>query len=177
MRPTTEQILEAASVAYGLSVEELTQRSRKREILRPRQTVQYMCWKLKTDVLRLIAEKTKVRQHGTILHSHRFIENDSAIYRDTADCVRKLEEVLVEMGFDIGVPAEKGSTDSLPAPYPNKQGKHIPIKVVHKITGEYSIVNSVCIASRLTGVKRQAITNECHSLGSSRSNYNFSYDE
>jgi len=176
MKPTTEQILEAASIAYGLTVEEITQRSRKPEILRPRQVVHFLCKRMDTDDLMDIARKTNMKQHGTVLNSYNLIDRQSDMYRDVGECRMKLEEQLISMGF-ILKPYKRTYDDlDIFSPRRGRKGRHIPVKVLNTETGESTIANSLRAAARLTEKRHQAISKECSGGYKVIGKYKFTYD-
>ena len=176
MRPTTEDILEAASLAYGMSVTEITQRTRKREILRPRQVVHFLCKRLDTDDLMDIARKTKMKQHGTVLNSYNLIDAQSDMYRDVGECRMRIEGQLLLMGFDLK-PYKRTCDDiDIHSPGIGGKGRHIPVKVLDTETGEYKIANSLRAAGRISSKRWQAIRLECLGGYKVRGKFKFSYD-
>ena len=177
MKPTTEDVLLAATIAYGVPLEDITQRCRKREILRLRQVVQYMCKRLDTDILKEISHKTGVIQHGTTLHSYHLINREADMYRETQALVYRLEDALIGQGFDITSPTRKLASMSWHAPRVKYLGNHLPVKITNRETGETKIVDSVWEAHRQTGAARRGITKECRKIGKVKSKYKFSYDE
>ena len=176
MKPTTEDILEAACVAYGVSLEDITRRCRRREVLQYRQVVQYMCKRLDTDVLSQIAQSTNVHQHGTVLHSYHLIEKEMGMYEGVGERVTKLEEGLILKGFKITpVPKPLSYTGSYTPQY-NNIGRKVPVRIYDPETEESRIVDSVWEAHRQTGAPRRGITNACRKIGKVRSKFKFSYD-
>jgi len=173
-RPTTDDILQAATIAYGLSLEDITQRSRKREIVRPRQVIHYLCKRMATDNLSVIAEKTNVKQHGTVLHSYHLIDRDSGVYSDIAEHRQRVEHELLSMGFSVKPYMRTLEEADTHNPVPNN--RQVPVKVINTATGERTVANSIRAAERITGKHREGIRKECKGVWKVRGDFKFQYD-
>jgi len=100
-RLTTQAVIRASAVQYGISPVEMVQRTRKREILQPRQVAQYLSLRYKTGMLRQIAKETGVKQHGTVLHSFHTMSNEVELYEDRRDDVNEIILRLSLLGYQM----------------------------------------------------------------------------
>lgn len=159
MKPTTEDVLRAASLAFSRPIEQIRLRSRKRDILRPRQVTQYMCYRLETGTVVEIAEKTGISNHATVIHSYKTIATLCAIYNDVASMVTKLEEVLKDWGYDIGDDVEKGRLLKIPKrDFYVKVTPFGPVRITNVNTGESFIATTPSAINLIigTGLKDSA---------------------
>jgi len=180
MTPKTEDILKAATIAFDMTEEEITRHTRKRRYLVPRQLVQYMSRKTTRDTLKRIAEVTGVTNHATILHSSSKIESEAGMYSDVSGDVGRLESALSIMGFDTGRATVKAEANDIYNVKVTYGGRHIPVKVLNRETGESFIANSLRAAARITDINHSAITKECRGMGRTGvlrdKPFKFSYD-
>ncbi len=177
MKPTTEDILEATAFVYGMPVEEVTKKSRLTEYVRPRQIAQYLCKRMDTDILRIIAKKTGITNHATVLSSYALIAHDVTIDSTIATYVTKVERRLQKQGFRVSEVEKITGFIDLYNPYDYNRREIIPVRIVNKETGERILANSISAAERITGVNRAAITRECRKISNTKYNFKFSFDE
>jgi len=106
-RLTTEAVLRATAVQFNLIPDQVIAKTRKRHVLVPRQIAQHIAWTRKTDTLAEIARKTRVIQHGTILHSSRVISEECELYADRKEDVQDILTRLSLTGYNTEIPKPK----------------------------------------------------------------------
>jgi chromosomal replication initiator protein len=93
-RITVDDIQKAVADYYGLKQADLLSERRNRAIARPRQTAMWLCKHLTTRSLPDIGRRFGGRDHTTVLHAVRRIEelkgSDAPLYADIEALVRKL---------------------------------------------------------------------------------------
>lgn len=72
-RITVEMVKRHVAERYGVSQNDLESKSRKREVVRPRQVVMYMARQLTDQSFPQIARRLGPRDHSTVLHGDRLI--------------------------------------------------------------------------------------------------------
>lgn len=73
---TFNAIVQSVCDAYGITPEQVFTRTRKREILYPRQIIHYFCHRyFKYGRLENLANKTKMVSHATVLNSIKTVKN------------------------------------------------------------------------------------------------------
>ena len=161
--PTTEDIISTALRVYGLTFDEFRQsnaRGGKGGVVRPRQTVQWMCYRMGTDTLGMIASKTGVLNHATVLYSYRLIESQAPMYGEVADYVRMLDVGLYYLAFEtvnieLAPPVDWYDPDNRPTQ--ERVYRRIPVKITDNNTDVVTVVPSKTEASRLTGISRKSL--------------------
>jgi len=73
--PDAEEILEAASAFYGVSQDDLVERSRKKEVVRARHVAMYLCRRLTSMTLSSIGLRFAGRDHSTVSHACQKIKD------------------------------------------------------------------------------------------------------
>lgn len=90
----TEQILRVVAGAFGIHVDELTGRSRAREVALPRQVAMYLMREEKNESLPQIGEALGGRDHTTVMYAcdkiASLIENDDRLRRQVGRIREKL---------------------------------------------------------------------------------------
>lgn len=73
---TFEKIVQCVCDAWGIKPQNVFGDSRKREIIYPRQIIHYFCDKyLKLFTLQLVANKSGLKSHATVLNSVKTVNN------------------------------------------------------------------------------------------------------
>jgi len=161
-QPTTEDIIQSAMIAFGRSRDEICNNIRKRPNVNYRQVVQYMCCRLKTDILEQIALKTGITNHASVLHSYKLIKNEVEIYGDVAERVHKLEVTMFYRNLDSGDQIPKAPfVDRHDPDLRDRQENHhgqIRVKITDTTTGVVADVKSQKEASYLTGVSLSSLS-------------------
>jgi chromosomal replication initiator protein len=90
-----EAIAEACSEFYNIPLQDLKDRGRKKEVALARQIAMYICHKLTRHSLRGIALHFGRRDHSTVIHAVKTVEDNMSadqIFRsDTEDLIREIE--------------------------------------------------------------------------------------
>ena len=74
-RPTVDKIQRATAKQFGISMEEMLSKRRSRAIARPRQVAMYVCKMLTTRSLPDIGRRFGGRDHTTVIHAVKRIDN------------------------------------------------------------------------------------------------------
>jgi chromosomal replication initiation ATPase DnaA len=90
---TIEDIEEVMISITGVDKDRLRGKSRKRKYVIPRQIIMYLTYKYSGSFLREIAEHYN-RDHTTVIHSIRTVEDLIQVEPFTASLVNKIEEIL-----------------------------------------------------------------------------------
>lgn len=86
-KPSLKRILGAANVYFGFDV---GIKSRKRELVIPRQITHYVAHKIYGHSLKLTGEQMGGVDHSTVLNSCKVITNQMSVYPKVRDDVRRL---------------------------------------------------------------------------------------
>lgn len=86
-------IAKKVALEFGYSVEDITQKTRKREIVEPRQIAHYLCSKhVKGANLALIGRCIGKKDHATVMHSRNSIENAMDTIAGYSEIIEKYGE-------------------------------------------------------------------------------------
>ncbi|MBI2627045.1 MAG: chromosomal replication initiator protein DnaA [Parcubacteria group bacterium] len=89
-RTNTQAVLKSVAEFYGISLTDLVKRSRKKEIVKPRQIAMYLLREETHASYPEIGEKLGGRDHSTVMHAYEKIRNE-----EENDEVTKQELVLI----------------------------------------------------------------------------------
>jgi len=92
------EILEAVSSHFGIRLQDLLGRKRTRSISQPRQIAMYLARKLTPLSLEEIGMQFGGRDHSTVLHAERSIENTRGADRELATALSQLTGRLLSRG-------------------------------------------------------------------------------
>jgi chromosomal replication initiator protein len=90
-----KRIQEAVASRYGISVDLLTGKSRRSDVVSKRQLAMYLCKLLTTESLRAIGAAFGGRDHATVIHACERIETALAEQRSL---VLELNSISVALG-------------------------------------------------------------------------------
>src|SRR3989344_3147860 len=95
--PRFEDVLNGVSAYYSISIQDITGTSRHREILVPRQIAMYLGKKYLRMSLSQLGERFSGRDHSTVIHSIRKIEQQM---KDDPMLLREIRAIEKEVGVD-----------------------------------------------------------------------------
>jgi hypothetical protein len=102
MKPAElRHIIWATSRVYGRPISYILQHTRKREVLKPRQVIQYLSKVYTSSTLREIAEATGLKNHATIINSIKKMEFEYGVYPDTTMLIDDVKEELIRSGRSL----------------------------------------------------------------------------
>lgn len=93
-RLTVARIQAAVCDFYGLDIGSMTTQSREKRVARPRQVAMYLANRLTPKTSTAIGRCFGNRDHTTVLHAIKRIEQLQCVDEDLADDVRDLSEAL-----------------------------------------------------------------------------------
>lgn len=91
---TLDLIIKEVATHFSLKVAELKAARRIKSIIVPRQIAMYLCRKLTNSSLVSIGEKFGGKDHATIIHSIRKVEDDIKVKKELREVVEKLEDKI-----------------------------------------------------------------------------------
>lgn len=91
---TLDLIIKEVATHFSLKVAELKATRRIKSIIVPRQIAMYLCRKLTNSSLVSIGEKFGGKDHATIIHSIRKVEDDIKVKKELREIVEKLEDKI-----------------------------------------------------------------------------------
>lgn len=91
---TLDMIIKEVSNHFSLKVMDLKANRRIKSIIVPRQIAMYLCRKLTNNSLVSIGEKFGGKDHATIIHSIRKIEDEIKVKKELRELVEKLENKI-----------------------------------------------------------------------------------
>lgn len=91
---TLDMIMKEVANHFSLKVADLKANRRIRSIIVPRQIAIYLCRKLTSSSLVSIGEKFGGKDHATIIHSIRKIEDEIKVKKESRELVEKLEDKI-----------------------------------------------------------------------------------
>lgn len=91
---TLDLIIKEVATHFSLKVAELKATRRIKSIIVPRQIAMYLCRKLTNSSLVSIGEKFGGKDHATIIHSIRKVEDDIKVKKELREVVEKLEDKI-----------------------------------------------------------------------------------
>jgi chromosomal replication initiator protein len=91
---TLDMIMKEVANHFSLKVADLKANRRIRSIIVPRQIAIYLCRKLTSSSLVSIGEKFGGKDHATIIHSIRKIEDEIKVKKESRELVDKLEDKI-----------------------------------------------------------------------------------
>jgi chromosomal replication initiator protein len=94
VRPTLRSITALAAKYFGLKVVDLTSPTRRRAVVRARNTAVYLARQLTDKSLEEIGRHFGGRDHTTVLHGFRMIEKQTSSDPDTRQAVAELRRML-----------------------------------------------------------------------------------
>lgn len=89
-------VMQTISDYYGITVDDLTNQSRRREITVPRQIAMYLTRELTTMSLPQIGQAFGNRDHSTVLHACKTVEKNIRDTPQTASVVNDIKGLIVE---------------------------------------------------------------------------------
>lgn len=89
-------VMQTISDYYGITVDDLTNQSRRREITVPRQIAMYLTRELTTMSLPQIGQAFGNRDHSTVLHACKTVEKNIRETPQTASVVNDIKGLIVE---------------------------------------------------------------------------------
>lgn len=90
-KTTPQLILKSVSDFYGISLQDLVKRSRKKEVVHPRQIAMYLLREETKSSFPEIGQKLGGRDHSTVIHAYEKVKNE-----EEADETTKQELVLIK---------------------------------------------------------------------------------
>jgi chromosomal replication initiator protein len=90
-KTTPQLILKSVSDFYGISLQDLVKRSRKKEIVRPRQIAMYLLREETKSSFPEIGQKLGGRDHSTVIHAYEKVKTE-----EESDEATKQELVLIK---------------------------------------------------------------------------------
>lgn len=90
-KTTPQLILKSVSDFYGISLQDLVKRSRKKEVVRPRQIAMYLLREETKSSFPEIGQKLGGRDHSTVIHAYEKLKNE-----EESDESTKQELVLIK---------------------------------------------------------------------------------
>ncbi|BAV94014.1 chromosomal replication initiator protein DnaA [Ichthyobacterium seriolicida] len=91
---TIVHILNTVSNHLGISIDDIKSKSRRREIVQGRQISMYLCKKYTQQSLHTIGEKVGNRNHTTVVHSFKTVNNLKDTDSHFRNTLEKIEEIL-----------------------------------------------------------------------------------
>jgi chromosomal replication initiator protein len=91
---TLDMIMKEVANHFSLKVADLKANRRIKSIIVPRQIAIYLCRKLTSSSLVSIGEKFGGKDHATIIHSIRKIEDEIKVKKESRELVEKLEDKI-----------------------------------------------------------------------------------
>ncbi|HAR96754.1 MAG TPA: chromosomal replication initiator protein DnaA [Deltaproteobacteria bacterium] len=91
---TLDMILKEVANHFSLKITDLKANRRVKSIIVPRQIAMYLCRKLTSSSLVSIGEKFGGKDHATIIHSIRKIEDEIKVKKEVGELVEKLEDKI-----------------------------------------------------------------------------------
>jgi chromosomal replication initiator protein len=96
-RLSVKLIQEKVAEAFGISANQLSAHTRKKEVALPRSVAMYLCKKWTRQSLRSIGLDFGGRDYSTVIHSFKKIETDITTDSELAEKVASLEKVLEQI--------------------------------------------------------------------------------
>lgn len=94
MRPTISQIQELVCARFGIRMLDMESRRRARRVARPRQIAMFLAYDLTVASLPMVGRHFGDRDHTTVLHAVKTVEQLMAQDRDFAAVVSELRQQL-----------------------------------------------------------------------------------
>jgi chromosomal replication initiator protein len=94
IRLTTAFITEQVAQKYGVSSQQLTAHSRKRDVTTPRNVAMYLCKKWTKLSMRSIGLDFGGRDYSTVLHAHKKIESEMAENESLRRTIAVIEQAI-----------------------------------------------------------------------------------
>ena len=98
MNDKIQIIAQIVAKSNDITIEELLRKTRKRQIVQARQTAMYMCYKYTKYTLATIGENLGRKDHATVLHAVKTINNlidtDIKIRTTIEKCEKEVESML-----------------------------------------------------------------------------------
>jgi chromosomal replication initiator protein len=91
---TVEKIRDVVCQYYNLSVDAISTKSRKREVVQARQIAMYLSKQLTKNSLASIGYTIGQRDHATVLHACKIVNDQMEIDKNFRSCVKEIEELL-----------------------------------------------------------------------------------
>lgn len=95
LTPNIDKIQKSVANFYGIKTSDLTSKSRLRSIARPRQIAMYFAKKLTAESLPKIGEKFGGKNHATVIHSVKTVENLMNSNNAVLQEIKTLEEKII----------------------------------------------------------------------------------
>jgi chromosomal replication initiator protein len=95
-RTTIENVAVAVCSAFGVELKDVRSECRKAELVRPRQAAMFLSRELTAAPLTEIGSFFNGRDHTTVLHACRKMENDLKIDHHLIDVVRRVKASLID---------------------------------------------------------------------------------
>ncbi len=89
-----KEVIKTVAEFYGLKEEEIYEKGRKKEIIKPRQVVMYMLREILDISFPSIGDKVGNRNHSTVIHSYEKIKNDMKTDAELAGEINQIHAML-----------------------------------------------------------------------------------
>lgn len=96
-RVTVRHIKSRTADYFGISANQLSAHTRKRDVAYPRGIAMFLCKKLTKESLRTIGLEFGGRDYSTVIHACKKVESDIQNGRETADHIAQIESLLEEL--------------------------------------------------------------------------------
>jgi chromosomal replication initiator protein len=91
---TVDAIIKEVALHFSIKTTEIKSARRIRSIIIPRQIATYLARKLTGDSLASIGEKLGGKDHSTVIHSIKKIEEEIKVHKELKEAVEKLERKI-----------------------------------------------------------------------------------
>lgn len=98
-KTTPQLILKSVSDFYGISLQDLVKRSRKKEVVRPRQIAMYLLREETKSSFPEIGQKLGGRDHSTVIHAYEKLKNEEESNEGTKQELTLIKERIYQ-SFD-----------------------------------------------------------------------------
>lgn len=89
-----KEVIKTIAEYYGMKEEEIYEKGRKKEVIKPRQVVMYMLREMFDISFPSIGDKVGNRDHSTVIHSYEKIKNDIKNDAELAGEINQIQEML-----------------------------------------------------------------------------------
>lgn len=94
--PTIKEIVDVVAEYYSLNSSEICMKSRKREIVQPRQIAMFFAKKMTKHSLAQIAFEIGQKDHATVLHASKTVQNLMDTDRKYCQSIEEIWDIILE---------------------------------------------------------------------------------
>jgi septal ring factor EnvC (AmiA/AmiB activator) len=98
---TIETIIKVVCQEYNIPEEQVTIRTRRREVVEPRQVIYYLCQVYKLDTTENIGKLIGNRDHATVVYASKMIKNLIETDKDFAIKIQTIKDKLDDIEAEI----------------------------------------------------------------------------